>query len=70
MTDEFPKRLLQLRKQTGISRYVLSELCGISKNAVSDYESGKRLPSFKSLMKLADFFEVSLDWLCGRENIF
>ena len=70
MADEFPKRLRQLRKQTGISRYVLSELCGINKNAVSDYESGKRLPSFKSLMKLADFFEVSLDWLCGRENIF
>ena len=70
MNGEFPKRLRQLRKRRGISQQVLSELCGLSKNVVNQYERGGRLPSFKALMALADFFEVSLDYLCGRGNYF
>lgn len=65
-TSEFPRRLQRLRERRRISRRVLSELCGLSKSAVSRYERGERVPSITDAERLADFFEVSLDYLCGR----
>lgn len=65
-TSEFPRRLQRLRERRRISRRVLSELCGLGKNAVSRYERGERLPSIADAERLADFFGVSLDYLCGR----
>ena len=70
MTNEFPKRLRQMRKRKRISQQVLGELCGVSKNSINQYESGERFPAYKTLMELADFFEVSLDYLCGRKDYF
>ena len=65
-TSEFPRRLQRLRERRRISRRVLSELCGLSKSAVSRYERGERVPSITNAERIADFFEVSLDYLCGR----
>lgn len=53
-----------------MSRRVLSELCGLSKNSIARYESGERVPSITDAEALADFFEVSLDRLCGRKKYF
>lgn len=53
-----------------MSRRVLSELCGLSKNSIARYERGERVPSITDAEALADFFEVSLDRLCGREKYF
>lgn len=61
----FSKRLRQLRERRGLSQRALGELCGLSKNAVQLYENG-RLPSAGSLIVLADFFNVSADYLLGR----
>ena len=63
----FPQRLERLRCRRRISRRVLSELCGLNKNAVSRYENGLP-PSVKSLTAIADFFEVSTDYLLGRDG--
>ena len=66
--SEFPKQLRKLRERRRISRRVLAELCGISKSALSRYERGERVPTLTDAEALADFFEVSIDRLCGREK--
>lgn len=66
--DEFPKRLRVLRERRRISRRVLSELCGLSKNMVARYERGERVPSLTDAQTLADFFGVSMDYLTGRSE--
>jgi transcriptional regulator with XRE-family HTH domain len=60
-------RLRYLRERRGISRSTMSELCGLSKSMISKYERGERQPTLEPLMELADFFEVSIDYLCGRK---
>jgi len=68
--SEFPKQLRKLRERKGMSRRTLSELCGLSKNSIARYERGERVPSLTDAEALADFFEVSMDRLCGRKKIF
>lgn len=65
---EFNERLRQLREQKRISRKVLSELCGLNSDAVRRYERGEREPTKHSLIAIADFFEVSIDYLVGRSD--
>lgn len=62
------ERLVQLRQQRGIRQKDIAELLGVSERAVQYYESGKRHPDFEGLIKLADYFNVSLDYLVGRSD--
>lgn len=62
----FRQRLQYLREKKRISRIVLSELCGLAPDAVRRYERGDSEPSMASLTALADYFEVSVDYLIGR----
>lgn len=64
----FPKRLRELREQHHMSRLVLAQLCGLSKNMIAMYERGEKSPSVDSLLQLADFFKVSVDYLLDRKN--
>lgn len=64
----FPGRLLSLRKNKGISQKALASEFGISDAAITMMEKGKRLPSFEILCALADYFDVSLDYLVGRSD--
>ena len=66
--DIFPARLRKLREAQKLSAKTLGELCGLSKNTVRRYENGQREPSVQSLIALADFFDVSIDYLIGREK--
>ena len=66
----FPQRLRKLREGRRVSRRVLRELCGLSKNMISRYERGERVPSLKDSDLLAELFGVSLNFLCGREKKF
>lgn len=66
MNELFRQRLQNLRERRRISRIVLSELCGLAPDAVRRYERGEAEPSVQSMVALADFFEVSLDYLSGR----
>lgn len=67
---EFSKRLRRLREERKPVRSMaaVSELCGLEKSAVRRYERGERLPNMEAMMALADYYEVSLDWLTGRVN--
>lgn len=65
---EFRDRLKYLRERKRISRKVLSELCGLNSDAVRRYELGLREPTLHSLIALAEYFEVSVDYLIGKEK--
>lgn len=67
-TNMFSVRLRELRERKNLDKKTLAELCGLSKNQVGRYEAGEIEPSTKSLMALADYFDVSIDYLLGREN--
>lgn len=68
MGGEFPSRLRRLRERRRMNRKVLGECCGLSKNMIGMYERGEKEPSIKALVEIADFFEVSTDYLLGRQN--
>ncbi len=68
MNDNFPSRLQKLRERRKINRKTLGECCGLSKNVIGMYEKGEKEPSIKTLIEIADFFEVSTDYLLGRQN--
>ena len=67
MSEVFKRRLQTLRERRRMSRKVLSELCGLAPDAVRRYERGEAEPTMESLVALADFLEVSLDYLVGRD---
>jgi transcriptional regulator with XRE-family HTH domain len=61
------KNLKKLRKQKKLSQEKLARLVNISYNTISKIEAGKaKNPTFETLLKLADIFEVSIDELVGR----
>lgn len=64
------KRIKELRKKKGITQKKLASYLGISDRAVGYYESGQRTPPPDILQKIADFFNVSTDYLLGRTNIY
>lgn len=66
--DEFPERLQELRERKRMNRKALGECCGLSKNIIGQYERGEKEPSASSLCKIADFFEVPIDYLLGRQK--
>lgn len=66
--SEFSKRLQRLREREGKSRLVLSQLCGLPDGAIRKYERGEAEPTVKSLIAVADHFNVSVDYLLGRTN--
>lgn len=53
-----------------MSRGALGECCGLSKSMIGKYERGEREPLASSLLKIADFFEVSVDYLLGLDKNF
>ena len=68
--EELAERLQRLRenKRPLRSRRVTSELIGLSPNALQKYERGDAVPTADSLLKIADYYKVSIDYLLGRTN--
>lgn len=64
----FGKRLREVRKSKKIIQQELADRLGIKRNTYSDWENGKTEPTFEILVKLADLFDISLDWLFGRDK--
>lgn len=63
------ERIAKLRKAKGLSQYDLADRLGFSRGKLSNYEQGSRQPDYDTLKKIADFFEVSLDYLItGNES--
>ncbi|MBE6970995.1 MAG: helix-turn-helix transcriptional regulator [Ruminococcaceae bacterium] len=65
----FSERLLELRKTQGLSQEMLAERIGVSRQAVSKWEVGEATPDLNKLLSLADVLDVSLDHLCGRQEV-
>ena len=59
-------RLKQLRRQRGISQLKLAMDLGLNQNSISRYESGEREADYQTLIRLADYFNVSVDYLLER----
>lgn len=64
----FGQRLKELRNERGISQNELSKHIGVSKSSVNMYERDEREPGFETLEAIADFFNVNMDYLLGRES--
>lgn len=62
------ERLKQLRVLRGMSQDDVGNAIGVSKGAISNYEKGHRTPGTDILQRLAEFFEVSTDYLLGRSD--
>lgn len=62
------KTLTDLRKQKGLSRQKLADQLDISVHTYIKYENETVKPPYETLIKLADFYNVSLDYLLGRET--
>lgn len=60
-------KLKELRKSKGISQEQAANALGISVRAYQNYEYAQREPNIEMILKLADFYNVSTDYLLGRE---
>ena len=65
---EISKRLRQLRVERGLTQGELAERLGIARNSIFSYETSRRVPDIDVLAKLAEFFEVTSDYLVGLED--
>lgn len=63
---EFGEFLAKLRKERGILQKELAAYLNLSIGAISNYERGVHTPDLKTLVKLADFYDVSTDYLLQR----
>ena len=61
-------RLKEIRKASGETQAAIAEVIGVTRAAYANIENGKREPDFKALLKLADYFDVTLDYLFGRSE--
>lgn len=65
-------RLKELRKNKGLLQAEIAKSVDLSVQTYSSYETGSRTPDYNTLIKLADYFNVTTDYLLGRtsDNIF
>ena len=61
-------RLRFLREKKGLTQQRLAIELNMNQNTVSRYESGKRQADYTTLIKIADYFDVSLDYLLERTD--
>ena len=61
-------RLKEIRKNRGISQLKLAMDLSMTQNSISRYESGVREADYATLIKIADYFDISLDYLLERTD--
>ena len=61
-------RIRDLREDRDMRQSDLAKATGIDQRTISNYETGKTSPDAESLIALADFFDVTIDYLLGRSN--
>ena len=64
----FCKTLKMLREANHLTRSEMAKKLNITSQAYANYENGNRKPNMDMIIKLADFFNVSTDFLLGRSN--
>ena len=68
MIAKFSTRLKELRLNKGLRQEQVAKLIGVNKSAISTYENDTRQPSFEILVRLANLYRVSTDYLLGQKN--
>ena len=63
---QFASNIKKLREERKLSQKDIAEYLGITRQAVNSYECGRREPDYNTLVSLADFFGVTVDFLLGR----
>ena len=66
--DMMQNNLRKLRKEKGLSQIAVQMQTGIEQALISNYENGERVPPTETLMQLADFYGVSMDYIMGRTD--
>ena len=64
----FSKRLKELRLNNGLTQKDLAKAIEVGRTTISEYESGKIVPKQEGLLKIANHFNVSVDYLTGVSN--
>ena len=65
----FSQRLLELRQARHLSQNSVATALEIGSRTYQYYESGEREPVLSTLIRMADFYNVSLDYLAGRTDV-
>ena len=65
---DFSQRLKKLRTDKHLTQAQVAKRVGVTASMVSSYETDIRLPSYDVMIRLADLFGVSVDYLLGREE--
>ena len=68
MYNKFQEQLTDLRIESNLSRAQLAEKLNVSVRLISYWENGQRECDFDMLIKIADLFSVSIDYLLGRKD--
>ena len=66
---KFSDRICALRKEKKMTQQKMADFCGIQLRSYQAYEYATRTPDFRGLIAIADFFDVSLDYLVGRSDV-
>lgn len=64
----FAERLKVLRKENKMSQQKLADLLGLGQSTIAMWEKGKNSPEYESLIKIANIFNVSIDYLAGQKT--
>ena len=67
MDIKVAERTAELMRDEGINQVQLASKIGVKQNTVSSWVLGKKEPNISSLWRLADYFEVDIDYLVGRK---
>lgn len=65
---QYALRLAELRSAQGLTQQQLADLTGLTRGRLNNYEQGTREPDLVTLQSLADFFQVTTDFLLGRTD--
>lgn len=65
---QFSARIKEIRKSKKLTQKQVAAGIGVAERNYQEWEYGKTKPGFDSLIALADFFDVSLDYLVGRSD--
>ena len=65
MSSTFANRLVELRESSGVSRQQLADSIGLSRASIEYYEKDKRHPDTDTIIKIAQYFHVTTDFLLG-----
>lgn len=66
--SSFAERLRLCRQNKGLTQKQMAAICNVSERHYQVYESGANWPRAEGLIAIADFFNVSLDYLVGRSD--